>query len=171
MEIVCYRDQELLREQRQLSAANYNLARILLTRSASGVVFLPLRAMQFLAILDEQEFVFIDSERKQLIDIAWQQFHPQKRETLEDAVDFEAVYYYSHSQGLMSRLQGEFHKALLAAAAKDKRDAPARILKFERRRLRDGEALPNRASRQGSEMVVHAHLDYRVELETVHVAL
>ena len=134
MEITCYRDQELLREIRHLPAATYNLAHTLLARSQSGVVFVPIRSMQVMAILDNEEFVFIDSERKSLIDIAWQHFHPQGRISLDDPVAYEAVYYFPHSQSLMSRLQSEFHKALSAIAAKEKIAAPAKVLKFEIKR-------------------------------------
>lgn len=134
MEITCYRDQELLRENRHLPAATYNLAIKLLAHSPTGNVFLPIRAMQYLAILDEKEFVFIDGEKRSLIDIAWQHFHPQRRESLEDPVAYEAVYYFEHSQGLMMRLQSEFHKALLAASDKEKVETPAKVLKFEIKR-------------------------------------
>ena len=134
MEITCYREQELMRESRHLPAATYNLVITLLARSATGNVFLPIRSMQYLAILDANEFVFIDGERKNLIDVAWQRFHPQQRETLDDPVAYEAVYYFPHSQALMSRLQGEFHKALLAASTKQKVAAPAKVIKFEIKR-------------------------------------
>lgn len=134
MEITCYREKELSRETRHLPATTYNLAIKLLARSKTGNVFLPIRAMQYLAILDDREFIFIDGERKSLIDIAWQHFRPQQRETLDEAVEYEAAYYYDHSQSLMNRLQGEFHKALLAACEKDKVEAPAKVLKFEIKR-------------------------------------
>ncbi len=134
MEISCYRDREIAREIRHLPAATYNLAIQLLARSKTGNVFLPIRAMQYLAILDDREFIFIDGHSKSLIDIAWQHFHPQKRETLEEPVEYEAAYYFEHSKDLMNRLQGEFHKALLAVSEKDKIEAPAKVLKFEIKR-------------------------------------
>lgn len=134
MEITCYREQELMREGRHLPAATYNLAITLLSRSASGYIFLPIRSMQYLAILDSSEFVFIDGEKKKLIDVAWQRFHPQQRETLKDPVAYDAVYYFPHSQALMSRMQGELHKALLEAASKVKIESPAKVIKFEIKR-------------------------------------
>ena len=134
MEITCYREKELLRETRHLPAATYNLAIKLLARSKTGNVFLPIRAMQYLAILDDREFIFIDGERRSLIDIAWQHFHPQKRETLDEPVEYEAAYYFEHSKDLMNRLQSEFHKALLAAEEKDRIETPAKVLKFEIKR-------------------------------------
>ncbi|TCV84309.1 hypothetical protein [Sulfurirhabdus autotrophica] len=134
MDITCYRDTELLRESNQIPAASYNLAKTLVARSSTGVVFLPIRSMQYLAILDATEFVFIDGERKSLIDIAWQHFSPQDRASLDDPVAYEAVYYYSHSKSLMPRLQSEFHKVLVAAASKEKAATPAKVLKFEIKR-------------------------------------
>jgi len=130
MEITCYRDQELSRENRQLPAQTYNLAITLVAKSSTGTVFLPIRTMQYLAILEEREFVFIDGERKSLIDIAWQHFHPQQRTSLEDPVAYEAVYYYPHSQEVMSRLQVEFYKALLATTSKETIATSAKVIKF-----------------------------------------
>lgn len=134
MEITCYRDQELLREVRHLPAATYNLAHTLLARSPSGVVFVPIRAMQFLAILDQEEFVFIDSNRKSLIDIAWQNFRPQARAALDEPVAYETVYYHPAAEDTMKRLQSEFPRALQELAKKEKIDSPGKVLKLEMRR-------------------------------------
>lgn len=130
MEITCYRDTACSSEMTALPAATYNLAITLLSRTASGYLFVPIRPMQYLAILDHEEFVFIDGERKCWIDIAWQHFRPQQRESLEDPVTFEAIYYRPESVGLMRRLQTEFPLALRSLAGKQKLDGPARVLKF-----------------------------------------
>lgn len=130
MEITCYRDQELLREIRHLPAATYNLAHTLLARSPSGVVFVPIRAMQFLAILDQEEFVFIDSNRKSLIDIAWQNFRPQARTSLEDPVEYESVYYQTTAHDLMQRLHAELPRALQDLVKKAHVEGPVRVIKF-----------------------------------------
>jgi len=58
------------------SSRTYNLAFTLLSRSTTGSLFIPIRAMQYLAILDAEEFVFLDGERKCWIDIAWRNFQP-----------------------------------------------------------------------------------------------
>lgn len=134
MEITCYRDQELQREVRHLPAAAYNLAHTLLARSPAGVVFVPIRAMQFLAIVDAEEVVFIDAERKSLIDIAWQNFRPQQRSSLDEPVAYEAVYYHPAAADTMRRLQSEFARALQALSGKEKLDGPGKILKLEIRR-------------------------------------
>jgi hypothetical protein len=64
VEITCYRDLEVKREHRQLPAETYNLALTLLARSTSGNLFIPIRSMQYLAILDAEEWVFLDGVHK-----------------------------------------------------------------------------------------------------------
>jgi hypothetical protein len=130
MEITCYRNPELAREPRSLPAATYNLAHTLLARSPSGCLFIPIRAMQFLAILDADEFVFLDGERKCWIDIAWQDFRPQVRTSLDDPVPYQAVYYQPDAAQLMPRLQAEFPRALHELASKGRIDGTARVIKF-----------------------------------------
>jgi len=134
MEITCYRNQETSRESRQLSAATYNLAMTLLSRSETGHLFIPIRAMQYLAILDTEELIFLDGERKCWIDIAWRKFHPQKRTSLDEPVEYEAVYYSENAEKFMSRLQAELPRALQELAKKDTVDGPAKVLKFEVKR-------------------------------------
>lgn len=130
MEITCYRNHEVSCEPRHLPAATYNLALTLLSRSTNGILFIPIRAMQYLAILDAEEFVFLDGERKCWIDIAWRNFRPQARVSLDDPVAYEAVYYRADAENLMPRLQAELPRALQALAEKSRIDGPARVLKF-----------------------------------------
>jgi hypothetical protein len=130
MEVTCYRDDEYLREPRNLPAATYNLALTLLARSATGNLFVPIRSMQYLAILDAEEWIFLDGERKCWIDIAWRHFHPQARGALEDPVEYEAAYYHENARDLMSRLQVELPRALQMLAKKTRVEGPARVLKF-----------------------------------------
>ena len=130
MEISCYRDLELAREPRYLPASTYNLAHTLLARSHNDCLFVPIRSMQYLAILDAEEFVFLDGERKCWIDIAWQNFRPQDRVSLAEPVAYQAVYYQPSATDLMARLQAEFPKALNELAAKGRVDGSARVLKF-----------------------------------------
>ncbi len=130
MEITCYRDPEISRESRFLPAATYNLAQTLFSRSNSDCLFVPIRSMQYLAILDAEEFVFLDGVRKCWIDIAWQNFRPQLRTSLEDPVSFQAVYYRDDTAQLMARLQAELPRALNELAAKGRQDGSARVIKF-----------------------------------------
>lgn len=130
MEITCYRNPEVATEPRLLPAAVYNQAHALLARSTTGSLFVPLRAMQYLAILDAEEFVFLDGNNKCWIDVAWRHFRPQQRESLDDPVAYEAVYYVDHAAELMARIQAELPRALAEMAVKDRFSGEAKVLKF-----------------------------------------
>ncbi len=130
MEINCYRDQEVAREHRQLSAATYNLAHTLLARSQSGNLFIPIRTMQYLAILDMEELIFLDGVRKCWIDIAWRNFHPQMRHALDEPVSYDAVYYTAETSKIMSRLQRELYLALQQLSDKEPAHGDAKVIKF-----------------------------------------
>ena len=130
MDITCFRDPEIYRESRQLPASTYNLAITLLARCAEGHLFVPIRSMQYMAIVDAEEFVFIDGERKCWVDIAWQDFKPQVRDALNQPVAYNAVFYREDLSVTMMRLQSEFPLALQALINKTTLDGPARIIKF-----------------------------------------
>lgn len=112
VEISLYRDEALSTESRALRAQTYNMGHVLLAKNPDGVVFLPIRSMQFLAILDTEEWVFVDGEKKHLIEVAWQKFRPQVRNAIDEAVPFEAVFYTEASLSLMPRLESAVHEAL-----------------------------------------------------------
>lgn len=142
MEISVYRDQALSSEARTLAAATYNLAHSLLARSPSGVVFVPIRSMQMLAIIDSEEFVFLDSQYKSWVEIAWQHFRPQARNALDEPVPYDVVIYHPDGQKNLGRLLVEFPKALQALVAKERLDGPAKLLKFEARRPPSADKAP-----------------------------
>jgi len=130
VEINCYRDQEVTREHRQLSAATYNLAHTLLARSQSGNLFIPIRSMQYLAILDKEELIFLDGVRKCWIDIAWCNFRSQLRRSLDQPVAYDAVYYTAEASQIMSRLQRELYLALQQMLGKEHAHGDAKVIKF-----------------------------------------
>ena len=130
MEIHCYRDEEVTREHRQLAAASYNLAHTLLARSSSGNLFIPIRPMQYLAILDAEELVFLDGARKCWIDVVWRNFRPQERRSLDEPVEYDAVYYTLDAALIMSRLQRELFLALQQMAGKQHSQGEAKVIKF-----------------------------------------
>lgn len=134
MEITVYRDQAIRQETRQLPAATYNLARRIQARAAQGVAFVPIRSMQVLAILDRDEFLFLDSQFKRWAMLAWRCFLSNERAGLNDPVAYELACYEMTGIEAMRRLPREFHLALLALAAKDKVDGPARVLGFAAQR-------------------------------------
>lgn len=133
MEITCYRDLEISREARHLPASTYNLAITLLSRCSTRHLFVPIRSMQYMAIVDNEEFVFIDGERKCWVDIAWRNFNRQARDALDQPVAYDAVYYRENMLAVMKRLQSEFPAALQLLINKTALEGPARIIHFPAR--------------------------------------
>ncbi len=127
-----YRPPEIRREPRTLPAAIYQLARRLLG-GGGACVFVPIRGMQVLAVLDAEEFIFVDRDGGRLIDIAWQHFRPGGRAALDEPVPYEAAYYSTAAPQTMRRLQGEFQKALAQLASRAPAPAAAKVVKLPMR--------------------------------------
>ena len=127
MEERFYREQEIARLPDFLPAATYNLAHTLLAR-AGGCLFVPIRSLQYMAVLDVEEFIFVDSQNKAWVELAWQRFRPQARDSLSERVPFEVVHYLPQAAETMKRLPGEFHRALQLLADRQKPDNPATVL-------------------------------------------
>jgi len=127
MEERFYREQEIARLPAFLPAATYNLAHTLLAR-AGNCLFVPIRSLQYMAVLDAEEFIFVDSQNKAWVELAWQHFRPQARASLDERVPFEVVHYLPQAAATMKRLPGEFHQALLLLADRQKPDSPATVI-------------------------------------------
>lgn len=126
-----YRRAEVGREARHLPAAVYNLARVLLGRSTQNCLFVPIRTMQYLAVLDPDEFIFVDREGGRFIELAWRGFQIADRSSLDEPVAYEAVYYSPGAAAVMTRLQGEFGRALKQLEDRQELSGPARMLKLK----------------------------------------
>lgn len=137
MKMSLYRGDEILREPSFLPAMTYNLAHTLLVHS-NGCVFVPIRTMQYLAIVDHEEIVFVDREAPGLIQLAWQHLRPQSRAALDERVPYEVVYYLPGAQEIMARLQGEFPRALQQLTERNRPVKTAVVLDLHGRRT-----LPN----------------------------
>jgi hypothetical protein len=132
MKMSLYRGDEILREPRFLPANNYNLTHTLLAQS-NGCVFVPIRSMQYLAIVDQTEIVFVDREAPGLMQISWQHFRPQARASLDERVPYEAVYYQPGYEEIMLRLQAEFPKALRQLSERNRPVKEAVVLDLRER--------------------------------------
>jgi hypothetical protein len=125
------RSGEIRREKRMLAAATYNLAKILQCGSLDGVLFMPLRPMLFLAIMDHEEVIFIDgAASRSTIQLAWQNFQPGQRIRLAEPIPFEVAFYTPESLPIMQRLQSEFHRALVVSKEKQKRVSTGTVIPF-----------------------------------------
>ena len=132
MEERFYRETEIARLPAYLPAATYNLAHTLLAR-AGNCLFVPIRSLQYMAVLDAEEFIFVDSQNRAWVELAWQRFRPQARNALDERVPFEIVHYQPQAVETMKRLPAEFHQALQQLADRQKPGAPASLLDIRRR--------------------------------------
>ena len=133
MEITLGRDQELGSEPNQLPAETYNLTRILLKKSDTGNVFVPIRSMQYLAIIDNQEILFIDGNFKNLVVVAWTDFQPQLRLSLQSPVQYITRRYRDDGREIMARLQSEFPAALVSYSNKQPTPHETRVIRLVKR--------------------------------------
>ncbi len=139
MDIMDYEQESFEREQAlehvssALPAATYNLTRILLAASATRCVFVPIRGMQYLAVIDQEEIIFVDSQYKRWVEVAWRGFKPQAREALDAPVAYQAVFYTPNGNDTQRRLRGEFHSALELLATRRRPTATAHILPLPRK--------------------------------------
>jgi hypothetical protein len=85
------REQEIARLPAFPPAAIYNLAHTLLARFGA-CLFVPIRSMYSMAVLDAEEFIFVDGQNKAMAELAWQNFRPQARDSLDERVPFEVVH-------------------------------------------------------------------------------
>lgn len=104
------RGEALGSEQRLLPAAVYNEMILLFHRRAGSCLFVPIRSMQYMAVIDNEEVIFVDSQRRTTIEFSWQKFTPQTRSSLDDPVTYEFVYYNKKALETMKRAQVEFAK-------------------------------------------------------------
>lgn len=135
---------EVARKKWQVPAEIYNLYFSLQSRSQTGHVFVPIRSMQFMAVLDSSEIVFVDSqsyavsrdEGGRMIMLAWQFQRGSARTALTDPMPCEVVYYERADTDTQLRLVHEFRGALelLDQRYRDAAlpGAGARILKLSR---------------------------------------
>ncbi|MFN2309116.1 MAG: hypothetical protein ABR553_05190 [Gammaproteobacteria bacterium] len=107
-----YREEPLEVRPARLPAEVYNLAHRLLVRGGAACLFVPIRAIQYLAVIDAEEIIFVDPEAKHLIELAWCAFRPQARAALSEPVDYQIHLYLDKGREILPRLQGEFFKAL-----------------------------------------------------------
>ena len=107
--------------QEPLLASTYNLAHILLNRSESEHVFVPIRSMQYLAVIEADAFWFVDSlayavrgnEGGRMITVSW---HPAQqssdREGLDQHLDCRIMFYDQDMSDIQTRLRGEFLQSM-----------------------------------------------------------
>lgn len=115
-----FRPDEVARERLTVPAPLYNHCRLMLSRCSYEHIFVPVRSMQFQAVIDEQEVIFVDNqayavrdgEGGKLIRLAWAFHHNQRGTDLTEPAMIELIHYDDEARALHARLVGEFAKAL-----------------------------------------------------------
>jgi hypothetical protein len=103
----------------------YNLYHSLYARNHEGHVFVPIRTMQFMAVLDKNEIVFVDgqsyavskntkgeSEGGRLILISWKFPGSHDRDSLDESMPCDVIYYDKKNSDLQLRLILAFREAM-----------------------------------------------------------
>jgi hypothetical protein len=102
-------------------ASSYNLAHTLLKRSGADHLFVPIRSMQYLAIIEPTLFWFVDSmayavedgEGGRIITLCWKpEIPPSARDNLEQPVPATVTHYGADQSAAQTRLRGEFLQAM-----------------------------------------------------------
>ena len=116
-----FRPPEVSRHHSSLPAALFNGLHLLVTRSETDCVFVPLRAMQYQAVVAREEILFVDSQGGyehqdgaggRLIRIAWQFQSPGGRTSLTDPVACDIVFYARGLKEVQWRLISEIRPAV-----------------------------------------------------------
>jgi hypothetical protein len=116
-----FRPKEVARERVNLPASLFNRCLLLRNHSTTGNVFIPVRTMQYQAIIDADEVIFVDNQGYavqngkggRLIILSWQIIPAhQSRDSLSEPVPIEVVYYIREDHDTHRRLIGELPKAL-----------------------------------------------------------
>lgn len=103
-----------------MRSETYNLAHTLLNRSQSEHVFVPIRNLQYLAIVEKNDIYFVDSqayavndnEGGRMITISWHTSPAQQRESLEQHLPMEVIFYDQDMKDIQSRMCQEFYQAM-----------------------------------------------------------
>lgn len=131
MELTLYREAPILREERHLPASVYNQARVLLANANAASVFVSIRSMQYLAVIDAEEIAFVYREFPSQVQLAWQDFQRNERQSLDERIGFTVAYYTEESRQMLNRLMAEFPKAMQMLSDRQKPQVPATVLPFK----------------------------------------
>ena len=128
-----FRPTERGRAASTLPAELVNGLRLLLSRHGRDCLFLPIRAMQYQAVIERREVIFVDSQGGyayqdgvggRLIRLAWYFPPGAERLALDAPVPCEILHYFPDQGELHRRLVAEL-RPLVAASLARQRQHPA----------------------------------------------
>lgn len=115
-----FRPPALNRQTIHIPGNLFNRCRLQLKRSGHQHLFVPIRSMQYIAVIDAEEVIFVDSlsyavqkgEGGRMIILAWV-FPPEGgRDSLNAPVPVELIAYADNTKQLQARVMTELPKAL-----------------------------------------------------------
>ena len=117
---IFFRAEPVSSETTTIPAQLYNRCRLMQSRCTNKHMFVPIRTMQFLAVVDEHEVIFVDSqaytvsggEGGRLIVLSWNFAQGASRDSLDQPVSMEVFYHYPQAQEIQKRMIVEFDHAL-----------------------------------------------------------
>ena len=120
VQLTFFRPEEVTREQTMIPAELFNHSRLLLGRSNTDCQFVPIRSMQYQAVITSSEIIFVDAqdyavhdgEGGRLIVMAWEMGSAASRDSLTEPVPITEVHYHEHLDDLRRPLQQEFYRAM-----------------------------------------------------------
>ncbi len=113
---------EFFCQKSRLLSKTYNLAHVLLNRSEASHLFIPIRSLQYLAIIESNAFWFVDSlayavrgdEGGRLIRVSWEPvIHAGQRESLTENMECRVIFYGDDMSEIQNRLNSEFYQSML----------------------------------------------------------
>ena len=135
MRIEFERDEEIERRPTFLPSDLYKKLRHLRTLQGREALFIPLRSLQYLAVVDDEEVFFVDGLGDRRVVLAWQNFRPADCTRIGDPVPCELVLYRESARDAVPRLVREFSEAIALYETRHARipAAGARIAPFRRK--------------------------------------
>ena len=117
---VFFRPEEIERQSSSIRADLFNRCRKALARCATDCAFVPVRSMQLLAVITQDEVIFVDNlsyavhegRGGRLIMLAWDLSKGEQRDSLSEPVPLEIVFFHENTRDLHTRLMSEFPRAL-----------------------------------------------------------
>ncbi|VAW72707.1 hypothetical protein MNBD_GAMMA15-1874 [hydrothermal vent metagenome] len=123
--------EEISRDVRQLPADYYKKVLVLFSRSQGESLFIPIRSMQYLAVIENDEIIFIDGLSPRRVEFAWRNFHHES-EVLDAPLSYDCVVFEKKGFEVLKRMQGEFLKALAQAEAREPKPDSATVMPLNR---------------------------------------
>jgi len=137
-----FRPPEHSREASSLPAAIVNGLRLLFSRQDRDHLFLPIRRMQYQAVVERDEIIFVDSQSYahqdgvggRLIRLAWRPAPASRRESIDGPVPCEILYYFPDLKALHARLISELRPVISGTLERNRPPAAGncRVLAFHR---------------------------------------